>query len=354
MFRNGRTNACLLVVIAVSSSFSAAHAQQTKPAPTGPTSTPPPVAGLTDVLATVTVKGQTEKITKGDVLNILTRYPLPPAEERENVYRETIDQLVKFKLLNAFLVRQRISVPPAKVDEDLARLEQQLKADGQDLATELRRNGISMNDIRTEYENRARWSEYVRSQATDAELRKFLAENRDLFSGTQVRASHILIKVDPNASEADKDKVRKKLAAIKLEIEEGKTTFAQAANKYSEDPANAQGAGGDLDYFTLNSGFIEEFTNVAFKLKKGGISDPVETAFGFHLINVTDRREGKPVDFEQNKAAITSAFAGDLQKDLVTAERKIAKIDIQPMPKDLFPSQANIVPEPRTAAPAKP
>jgi peptidyl-prolyl cis-trans isomerase C len=54
---------------------------------------------------------------------------------------------------------------------------------------------------------------------------------------------------------------------------------------------------------------------------------------------VTDRKEGKPVDFEQNKAAIVQAFATELQKNVVNAERKTAKFDIKPIPKDLFPSE---------------
>ncbi len=245
--------------------------------------------------------------------------------------------MLNTKLITQFLARQNITVPPEKVDEEIERLKQQLKTDGQDLATALLQNNVSMNDIRKEYEQRIRWSEYVKSKATEAALRRFYAEHRDLFSGTQIRASHILLKVDPNTSEAEKDKIRQKLANIKNEIEQRKLTFAEAANKYSEDPANAGGAGGDLDYFSLNSGYIEEFTDVAFKLKKGIISDIVETPFGFHLIQVTDRKEGKPVDFDQNKAAIIQAFAAELQKSVVTAERKTAKFDIKPIPRDLFP-----------------
>jgi peptidyl-prolyl cis-trans isomerase C len=237
----------------------------------------------------------------------------------------------------------------------MAKLEQKLKSEGQNLATVLLQTNTSMDVVRKQIEERARWQEFLRTKATDAELRKYVANHRDLFRGTQIRASHILLKLEPNASAADKEKVKEKLASIKKEIEGGTISFAAAANKYSDDPANAGGAGGDLDYFSLNTGLIEEFTDVAFKLKKGMISDPVETPFGYHLIQVTDRKEGKEPDFEQNKPYIYNAYATDLQKEVVAAEKKMAKIDIKPMPKDLFPPAATTAPGgealPTTATP---
>ena len=97
----------------------------------------------------------------------------------------------------------------------------------------------------------------------------------------------------------------------------------------------------------------EEFTDVAFKLKKGMISDPVETPFGLHLIMVTDRKEGKPVDFDQNKPYILQEFGNELQRKVVNAERQRAKIDIKPMPKDLFPRPAPAAGATGAAPPAK-
>ena len=81
---------------------------------------------------------------------------------------------------------------------------------------------------------------------------------------------------------------------------------------------------------------IEEFAIPAFALKKGEISDPVETPYGLHLITVTDRKDGSPIDFEQNKPGVKRVFEADLQKNLLIAERKNAKIEIKPMPADLF------------------
>jgi peptidyl-prolyl cis-trans isomerase C len=304
---------------------------------------PPAIPGLSDVVATITVGNQTDKVTKGELITFLSRYPLSD-ESRESIYRQGIDHVANTKLLMLFLSRQKLTVSAESIDEEIERLKQRLKSEGQDLANALIQSNTSMDDVRKQIEERLRWQAFLKLRATDATLRKYVTDNRDLFRGTQIRASHILLKIEPNASEADKEKVRQKLVGIKKEIEGGTLSFGAAANKYSEDPANAGGAGGDLDYFSLNTGLIEEFTDVAFKLKKGMVSDPVETPFGYHLIQVTDRKEGKDPDFEQNKPYIYNAYANDLQKEVVAAEKKLAKIDIKPMPKDLFAPDAPTAP----------
>lgn len=317
-------------------------------APAGPTVTNP-----TEVVATVEANGTTENVTKGEVFNVVTRYPIPPTEDREQVYRDAVDTLINTKLVTQFLARQNIAVKPEQVQEEVAKLEQGLKSEGKDLATTLLDNGFSLDEIKKEIGDRLRWIEFVKSKATDAELKKFLAAHTDLFSGTQVRASHILLKTEPDAAAADKAKIKGQLLAVKKLIDDGKLTFAQAANKYSQDPANEGKAGGDLDYFNMNSGFIPEFTEVAFKLKKGSISDPIETPYGYHLIQVTDRKEGQPVDFEKAKPYITSAYAADIQRLLLTEARKAAKIEVKPMPKDLFPNLPAPAPEAAPAPAAK-
>ncbi len=361
MRRSVQAGLLSVLIVGLSAGPDPVRAQTQQPAgPAGPAAKIPagrvqPIPGASDVLATVTADNVAEKVSKGELINFLSRYPIPATENRDQVYRDAVDSLVNTKLLTIFLNRQKIAIPAGKVEEEMARLEQQLKADNQDLATALLENNIGMDDLKKELENRIRWSEYVKAKGTEAELRRYVAANRDLFSGTQVRASHILLKVDPDAPAGEKEKIKQKLLTIKSQIDASKVTFAEAANKYSEDPANAGGAGGDLDFFTLSSGFIPEFTDVAFKLKKGSISDPIETPYGYHLIQVTDRKEGRPVDFEQNKPYILNVYAGELQKNLLTEERKRAKIDVKPMPKDLFPpAQAAQTPTTPAARPAAP
>jgi peptidyl-prolyl cis-trans isomerase C len=339
MFRIARTGLLTLMVLGVTA---VGNGQQTPPpigtAPPGTSEAPVPIPGATDVMATVTSHNQTSKITKGELNSILRNYAIPAGEDLESVYHQAVDMLANVALLNHFLARQNIPVPPNKVDEQIDLIKEQIRREGQDLPTYLRLTGSSLDELRKKIENQLRWMDYYKRRGTEAALRKYLNDNRDRFSQTRVRASHILLKVDPKASAAEKEKVKQKLIGIRNEIFQNKLNFAEAANKYSEDPGNEGGAGGDLDWFLIEGMIVEDLAVPSFKLKKGEISQPIETPYGLHLVQVTDRKEGKLPDFEKNKVGILNAFAADLQKDVVTAERKDAKIDVKPMPKDLFPA----------------
>jgi len=302
-------------------------------APVAKTEVPPKPANLDQVLATV----NGEKITRGDLLNFLSRYQVPQASP-ESIYHDAIESLINARLLGQFLARQQIAVSPEKVNQAIAQIESNLKASGRgDLQTLLQQSGSTMDDVRRQ----VTWDEFVKLKATDAELKKFAANHKDLVNSTLIKASHIYLNVPVDATAADKEKIRQQLLAIKQDIADKKTSFAAAANKFSQDPSNAEGSGGDIGYFGLRTGIIAEFADAAFALKPGEISEPVETIHGLHLIEVTDRKEGTPVDFEQHKEEIFQLYQAELHKQIVAAERKSAEekhaIEIQPMPPDLFP-----------------
>lgn len=323
---------------------------------TGPVraGTPPPRPAILDQVLS-TVNG--EKITRGELYQHLNSAGIPPgAVSEQEMYRVGIEGLVNFKLVNQFLARQKIPVTEKEIDEEYAALEAALKKDGQDIGVALGAAGITVAQVRDEMKKKLRWRNYVKAVATDDNLKKYVAENKEVFNRTQVRASHIVLRVEPTASPAEKEAVKKKLLAIKRDIDSNKISFADAANKYSEDDGNkASPSGGDLGYFQRRGQFEPSFSAAAFALKKGSISDPVETPFGFHLIQVTDRKDGTPVDFEQNKLLIQNEYATDLQERIVASERKTAKIETIKMPDDLFPKAAPSTggtPEPaKTATP---
>lgn len=100
----------------------------------------------------------------------------------------------------------------------------------------------------------------------------FLNPNLDIH---EVRASHVLVKTRPEA------------VKLKKEIEKGEITFEDAARQYSLCPSGQNG--GDLGFFTRKQ-MVQQFSDAAFDLKVGEISDPVGTKFGWHIIKTTDKR----------------------------------------------------------------
>lgn len=310
-------------------------------------------AGAADP-ALATVNG--EEIRQSEIANLLDQFMIPPGSE-ERAYQNAVELLVNTKLLAQFLEQQRITVNEQEIDQGVARVEQQITQQGMDLASALSESGTTLPQFRDRIARTLQWEKFVTSRATDAELKKYAEANRDYFNNTLVRASHILVSVEPDATEEAKQQARQKIEAIKQQIDSGQISFADAANKFSEDPGNqAKPSGGDLDFFPRKGHFIEPFAVAAFGMQSGQISDPVETEYGFHLIQVTDRREGQPYDFEQMKPQIQGIYAADLQEQVVEATKATADVKIQPMPPGLVKAAelpaAPVQPQPAGSVPA--
>jgi peptidyl-prolyl cis-trans isomerase D len=117
----------------------------------------------------------------------------------------------------------------------------------------------------------------------------------------QVRARHILIKVDSNASAEQKQAARAKIDALLARARKGED-FATLAEKNSEDEGSAK-KGGDLGY-NPKGRMVKPFDDAQFALAPGKISDVVESTFGFHIIKVEGVREGDvPVDEAKRELA---------------------------------------------------
>ena len=102
---------------------------------------------------------------------------------------------------------------------------------------------------------------------------------------TQTRARHILLRPSPQLSA---DLARQRLLDMRAQIERGAASFENLARQYSEDASAAQG--GDLGW--VNPGaFVPEFEEAMNRLAVGGLSQPVSSRFGIHLIEVVERRE---------------------------------------------------------------
>jgi peptidyl-prolyl cis-trans isomerase C len=128
----------------------------------------------------------------------------------------------------------------------------------------------------------------------------------------EVHARHILV--------VSEDEAKAILAQLK-----GGADFIVLAKEKSKDPGSAE-SGGDLGYFTKEQ-MVPEFAEVAFKLGKGQLSDPVKTQFGWHIIKVEDRRTKPTPTFEQVKPQIENYIAHRAQAELVENLRKTANVE---------------------------
>ncbi|WPH15807.1 SurA N-terminal domain-containing protein [Variovorax paradoxus] len=137
----------------------------------------------------------------------------------------------------------------------------------------------------------------------EADLKTYYEQNTARFGTKEERrASHILITAPASASAADRAKAKAKAEQLLAEVKKAPATFADVARKNSQDPGSAE-KGGDLDFVTRGA-MVKPFEDALFALKKGDISDVVETEFGYHIIRLADIKPAVVPPFEQVRATI--------------------------------------------------
>jgi peptidyl-prolyl cis-trans isomerase C len=172
----------------------------------------------------------------------------------------------------------------------------------------------------------------AKNAATDAEMKKVYDEAKSKEKPEEeAHARHILV---PTENEA-KD-VLKRL--------KGGEEFAKVAKEVSKDPGSE---GGDLGWFTKER-MVPEFADAAFKLNKGQLSEPVKSQFGWHIIQLEDKRTKEFPPYDAVKEQIASYVAQKAQSDLIMDLRKGAKIERTEPPAPELP------PAPAAGAPPKP
>lgn len=150
---------------------------------------------------------------------------------------------------------------------------------------------------------------------TEEDLKQYYAAHSDAYSQPEeVSASHILITLDENASPKEVEAAKKKAEGILAKAKAGQN-FAKLAEKYSEGPSASQG--GALGWFGRGT-MVPAFEKTAFALKKGEVSEPVRTRFGWHIIKVNDRHAASQKPFEEVKNDIRDVVAESQASDKVS------------------------------------
>jgi peptidyl-prolyl cis-trans isomerase D len=140
-------------------------------------------------------------------------------------------------------------------------------------------------------------------KVVEADIKAFYDQNAARYTTAEERrASHILLKLDPKASEADVAKAKAKLEGLLAELRKDPNRFAELAKANSQDEGSAIN-GGDLDFFARGA-MVKPFEDAVYALKPGELSQPVRSDFGWHLIQLTEVRGGSVRPFESVRAEI--------------------------------------------------
>ena len=157
---------------------------------------------------------------------------------------------------------------------------------------------------------------------TEEELRKYYTENEKRYTTPEERrASHILIKAEKGAPEADRAKARTKAEGLLAELRKNPAAFADLARKNSEDPGSAE-KGGDLDFFGRGA-MVKPFEDAAFGLKPDELSAVVESDFGFHIIKLAAVKGGDKRSFESVRSELETEVKTQL------AQKRFAEVAVE-------------------------
>ncbi|MFY1828805.1 foldase protein PrsA [Myxococcus fulvus] len=230
--------------------------------------------------------------------------PRKRAEMRSQLMKTALDTLIGEKLMESEITEMGISATEGEVDElvndvrrqnnitDPSQFEQVLAAEGLTMKAyrEMLRKRILRDRLLrmkvgpkvkvTEEDLKAAYNQYARVESEDSE----------------VHARHILVQVDPKATEEQVAAARKKAEGIAQEARREGMDFASLARARSEGPSAQDG--GDLGWFKRGV-MVAAFEKVAFNLKEGEVSEPVRTNFGWHILKVEERRSVAATSYDE-------------------------------------------------------
>lgn len=156
----------------------------------------------------------------------------------------------------------------------------------------------------------------VLSEKSDEVRALYEKKKLDYFSPEKVKARHILIAMEQN--DQSKEVAQKKLAELQKELTV--ENFSEMAKKYSDDPGS-KAKGGDLGFFEKGR-MVPAFEEVAFKMKPGIVSEPVQTEFGYHVILVDKKEEGGQKPFEAVQKEVAKAYLASTKVSSLMEELK--------------------------------
>jgi peptidyl-prolyl cis-trans isomerase C len=311
-------------------------AQGAAATPAQPEPPKPVPAQLPDVLARVNGETVTKAEFEEYVQNLEGRAGGPvPAEQRDQVYRGVLDQLVGYRLLQQESKARKVAVPDAEVDARIGEIRKQFPSEDVFMQMLIQRK-MTLEQIRNDARQDMAIAKLIESEIASKiavkpeQVQDFYAKNPEQFKQEErVRASHILIAFPEKADAPAKAQAKAKADQVLKDVKAGKD-FAALAKEHSQDPGSAVN-GGDLGFFQKGQ-MVGPFNDVAFTLAPGAISDVVETQFGYHIIKVAEKQPSRAVPLEEVRPQLEQFLANQNREEqteaFVKALRAKGKVEI--------------------------
>jgi parvulin-like peptidyl-prolyl isomerase len=251
-------------------------------------------------------------VTTGDLLKQYNLYFIMSRVSR--TYKEGLtvnsylDHYISELLLLNMADNMGIKAGPDEVEKELQRYLNLFRATEENFARWLNSKSLTRDDAKVYLKNRIilsrlREKKFGEKKISEEELKAYYHNNNDFFNRpAKIMASHILIcHTESEGCKSNLTRNEAKELAEKIRKTTTPENFAESAKKYSYDSTGKSGGGLGI----ITEGLAApSFEKAAFALQKGGLSDVVETNYGFHIIYVTDKAEALFIPFEDAKESI--------------------------------------------------
>ena len=251
--------------------------------------------------------------------------------------RQVLQQMVTNDLLDQYAKQNNITISDADIDK----VENQYKAQypNGEFDQLLKARGMTEADFRNLIRPQLIVDKAVGGniKVTDAQIKAYFDKNHAAFdTPDEAKARHILV---PDLKTANK---------VEADLKSGKD-FAAEAKEYSQDPGSKD-KGGDLGYFRRGQ-MVPAFEKYAFSAPIGKISEPIKSPFGYHIIQVEDRKSGKKANLADVHDQIATTLRQQQEAPLVQPfiQGLLQKANIQvndPRFQGMFPTPAAAAPAP--------
>jgi peptidyl-prolyl cis-trans isomerase C len=279
-----------------------------------------PVANV-DSQARKVVTFEGGDVTQGELDEFADQSGVPKDDPQyQATVQQIMPQLVSIEIAKAYAQEHNITVSDKEVDQELAQLKEQVgdqaRSSGQDVSNQeayeqaLKQNNITEEQLREDIRENLPVQEVQERVAGNAEpsdegIQKYYKENKEAqFTTPEQRCvRHILFNKDQ----------KEKAEEVKQQVENGGDDFTKLAKENSQDPGSAA-KGGDLG--CLGKGeTVPEFEQAAFGAEQGEILGPVQTEFGYHILQVTDVKPEQTRSLQEVESQIRSQLAAEKQSE---------------------------------------